>query len=137
MTKAMPEQRVGVERLRVASPCPASWGTMRGDERTRFCEQCQRHVYNISAMTRRNAQGEFRFSALAPGRYQLMIEASDFETYVRYEVLLGHGATFQEDVILSYGLIGVIDVIPDPPVTYRGTDTTNVFSGDKVRKLPF
>ncbi|MBV9960053.1 MAG: carboxypeptidase regulatory-like domain-containing protein [Acidobacteria bacterium] len=52
----MAEERVSVERLRVASPCPVSWETMRGDERVRFCEQCSLHVYNISALTRRQAE---------------------------------------------------------------------------------
>jgi hypothetical protein len=38
----------------VASPCSARWGHMIGDERVRLCLQCQKHVYNFSAMT----QGE-------------------------------------------------------------------------------
>jgi hypothetical protein len=35
----------------VASPCSARWGHMVGDERVRLCMQCQKHVYNFSAMT--------------------------------------------------------------------------------------
>jgi len=31
--------------------CSVNWETMRGDDRRRFCEHCQRHVYNVSAMT--------------------------------------------------------------------------------------
>jgi hypothetical protein len=37
--------------IRVASPCKASWDDMQGDERARFCAQCQKHVYNLSALT--------------------------------------------------------------------------------------
>jgi len=37
--------------LRVASPCPARWADMTGDDRARFCAQCQKHVYNLSEMT--------------------------------------------------------------------------------------
>jgi hypothetical protein len=37
--------------IRIASPCPANWNEMTGDERARFCSQCQKHVYNLSAMT--------------------------------------------------------------------------------------
>src|SRR6185436_15359501 len=37
--------------ITVASPCSARWGHMAGDERVRFCLQCQKHVYNFSAMT--------------------------------------------------------------------------------------
>lgn len=37
--------------VQVASPCPADWEAMTGDERVRFCAQCERPVYNLSAMT--------------------------------------------------------------------------------------
>lgn len=40
-----------VDNLSVASPCTASWAAMDGDERVRFCGQCQKNVYNVSAMT--------------------------------------------------------------------------------------
>jgi hypothetical protein len=40
-----------LDQLRVASPCPASWDEMRGDDKSRFCLQCQKHVYNFAAMT--------------------------------------------------------------------------------------
>ena len=40
-----------LDRVRVASPCPADWSAMRGDERTRFCEACGLHVHNVAAMT--------------------------------------------------------------------------------------
>jgi len=35
----------------IASPCPANWDEMKGDERARFCAQCQKHVYNLSALS--------------------------------------------------------------------------------------
>lgn len=41
--------------IRIASPCPANWDEMKGDERARFCAQCQKHVYNLSAMTAESA----------------------------------------------------------------------------------
>src|SRR5579862_5731482 len=34
-----------LERVSVAAPCPADWESMTGDERSRFCGQCQKHVY--------------------------------------------------------------------------------------------
>ncbi len=45
-----------LEGLRVAAPCPADWEGMVGDERVRFCGQCELHVYNLSGMTRREAE---------------------------------------------------------------------------------
>jgi hypothetical protein len=41
--------------LRIAKPCTADWGAMKGDERVRQCELCQLNVYNITAMTRDEA----------------------------------------------------------------------------------
>src|SRR4051812_959415 len=44
-----------LDRVHVASPCPARWEDMEGDEQRRFCDQCRLHVYNLSAMTRAEA----------------------------------------------------------------------------------
>ena len=43
---------INVDEIRVASPCHARWNDMAGDERARFCGQCSKHVFNLSAMTR-------------------------------------------------------------------------------------
>ncbi|HLW76821.1 MAG TPA: hypothetical protein VKS01_07535, partial [Bryobacteraceae bacterium] len=45
-----------LDRIRVASPCHAGWESMQGSERRRFCSQCNKHVYNLSAMTRAEAE---------------------------------------------------------------------------------
>ncbi|MBC7910134.1 MAG: carboxypeptidase regulatory-like domain-containing protein [Pyrinomonadaceae bacterium] len=45
-----------VDRLRIASPCPTSWESMQGDNRVRFCELCKLNVYNISELTRKQAE---------------------------------------------------------------------------------
>ena len=37
--------------IRIASPCPARWADMTGDDRSRFCAQCEKHVYHLSGMT--------------------------------------------------------------------------------------
>jgi len=44
-----------VLKLTVASPCSARWEDMAGDERVRFCAQCAKHVYDLSAMTAHEA----------------------------------------------------------------------------------
>lgn len=40
-----------LDSIQIAAPCPANWGQMAGDERARFCGPCQKHVYNLSAMS--------------------------------------------------------------------------------------
>ena len=42
--------------LRIASPCKAPWENMDGDNRVRFCRECSRNVYNLSAMTEPEAR---------------------------------------------------------------------------------
>lgn len=37
-------------QLEVASPCPASWDEMDGDDGVRFCPECEVKAYNLSAM---------------------------------------------------------------------------------------
>lgn len=45
-----------LDMVRVASPCPIKWETMAGDDRVRHCSQCNLHVFNLSAMTRDEAE---------------------------------------------------------------------------------
>ena len=37
--------------IEIANPCQADWECMEGDEQSRFCGQCSKRVYNLSAMT--------------------------------------------------------------------------------------
>ena len=45
-----------LNNVRVAAPCSAGWDTMYGNERVRFCEQCYLNVYNLSEMSRTEAE---------------------------------------------------------------------------------
>jgi TonB family protein len=45
-----------LEKIKVAAPCKAEWAWMYGDDRVRFCGQCNQNVYNLSAMTREQAE---------------------------------------------------------------------------------
>jgi len=49
-----------LENLRIASPCTASWDKMTGDDRVRFCGDCRKNVYNLSSMTRDQAENLLR-----------------------------------------------------------------------------
>jgi hypothetical protein len=44
----MPEQPS--LRITLATPCSARWSQMSGDDKKRFCGQCKKHVYDLSAM---------------------------------------------------------------------------------------
>ena len=45
-----------LNNLKVASPCSANWNEMIGNERQRHCGDCQLNVYNLSGMTRTEAE---------------------------------------------------------------------------------
>src|SRR6201996_3842388 len=47
---------INLANIRVASPCPADWEKMIGDERIRHCAECNLNVYNLSAMTEREVK---------------------------------------------------------------------------------
>ena len=61
----MSRDRIDLDRIAVASPCPMAWDDMAGNERVRFCSQCKLNVYDISAMTKSEAES---FIANAEGR---------------------------------------------------------------------
>lgn len=46
--------------LEVHTPCPKRWEELQGGDQQRFCEQCQLHVHNLSAMS---SQDRERFVA--------------------------------------------------------------------------
>jgi len=52
----MPRFKNPLAHVRVASPCQADWDQMIGSDRVRFCGQCSLNVYNLSAMTRDQAE---------------------------------------------------------------------------------
>lgn len=45
-----------LSNVRIASPCSADWDEMYGDERKRFCGDCKLNVYNLSGMTKSDAE---------------------------------------------------------------------------------
>ena len=54
----MPKLTSPLDHLRIAAPCPANWDQMFSfeDERVRFCSQCNLNVYNLSGMSREEAE---------------------------------------------------------------------------------
>jgi hypothetical protein len=45
-----------LSHVQVAAPCKADWDQMIGSEQMRFCGQCNLNVYNLSGMTRDEAE---------------------------------------------------------------------------------
>ena len=49
-----------LDRVTIAAPCSADWDSMPGTDQVRHCGQCNRNVYNFSAMNRRQAEALLR-----------------------------------------------------------------------------
>ncbi|ATQ78057.1 hypothetical protein CR152_28775 [Massilia violaceinigra] len=44
------DQPITLHRIEIASPCTASWDKMTGNDRVRHCKDCNKNVFNLSAM---------------------------------------------------------------------------------------
>lgn len=49
-----------LDNLRIAAPCNVPWESMKGDEHVRFCSSCEKNVYDLSSLTRRQAEALLR-----------------------------------------------------------------------------
>ncbi len=47
---------IQLDQIKIASPCSADWEAMTGTDQARFCGSCRKNVYNLSEMTRDEAQ---------------------------------------------------------------------------------
>ncbi|MBY0549064.1 MAG: hypothetical protein K2W95_17455 [Candidatus Obscuribacterales bacterium] len=47
---------VGLDNIVVSAPCSMSWDSMSGDDRVRACNGCNKYVYNLSSMTKPEAE---------------------------------------------------------------------------------
>ena len=50
------KKKDSIDRMRIASPCSMNWEGMTGDNRARYCDLCNLHVYNISEMTNKEVK---------------------------------------------------------------------------------
>lgn len=126
---------INVDEIRVASPCNARWNDMDGDERARFCRQCSKHVFNLSALTRaqietlvREKEGKFcgRFHRRADGT-MLTADCPSRLRWVRERLTKIGGAL----CALAFSLVGCSSRQMD---SGRG-ETGQVLLGDVVGTL--
>ena len=45
-----------LNNIKIASPCSADWDAMIGNNRQRYCGECKLNVYNLSGMSRAEAE---------------------------------------------------------------------------------
>ena len=49
-----------LDSARIASPCPALWSEMEGDDEMRYCKLCKLNVFDVSQMTSEEAERMLR-----------------------------------------------------------------------------
>jgi len=49
-----------LDEIRIAAPCDADWDKMIGDDRARFCALCKKNVYDLSVLSRPQAEALIR-----------------------------------------------------------------------------
>ena len=73
--------RISLELIEVQTPCAKDWNRMRGSAEKRFCEHCNRDVYDLGAMSEADVQNLLcrqagklcvRFTRLSNGRIQTL-----------------------------------------------------------------
>ena len=55
-TQPTKKARINLDVISIKDPCTEDWGKMQGDDRVRFCGLCSMNVYNLSEMSRKEAE---------------------------------------------------------------------------------
>jgi hypothetical protein len=108
------------DQLHIASPCSADWGAMRGDGTRRFCDQCRKHVHDLSAMTEKDAAALVAENASICVRYTASAEGAVRHSAPRsrWSKLLAIGAALVSTPALASG------VAAQPPPTDPPSEPT-------------
>ncbi len=117
-----------LRQIRVAKPCHANWDAMSGDERQRFCGECQKHVHDLTEMTPEEAQQLFENSAGTPCVRFVPDEtgAPIFKNTPAWRRLLTAGALGLSAAGLSQTRPQVLGEIASPPPIHLDSSTTDV-----------
>ncbi|MEK7865707.1 MAG: hypothetical protein AAB434_03430 [Planctomycetota bacterium] len=97
-----------LEQVRIASPCHASWNEMTGDDRVRHCQLCKLNVYNLSGMSREEAE---RLVQGAEGRLCVRFYQRSDGTVLTRDCPKGLAAIRKRLVIAAAALVGVFGAV--------------------------
>jgi len=103
--------------LPIAKPCAEPFAAMSGDAKTRFCDKCQKHVYDLSARTEEEARALFR-------------EKRGERTCVRFAKDTSGNVLFRAAALAAaVSMTSCSSAMPEPPVTAAEVD---IDQGDSI-----
>lgn len=94
-----------LNNLKVASPCPADWSQMYGDDRKRFCGDCKLNVYNLSGMTKDEAESLIRN---AEGRLCVRFYKRDDGSVITQDCPVGWAKVKQRTRVVATAVFSLI-----------------------------
>lgn len=83
--------------------CPKPWASMPGDQVTRFCELCGKHVHNVDALTLDQRLAILRSNSGFCGRYRVAVRRARpgaSQSYMQHLLKYGAGVTAASGVFL-------------------------------------
>jgi hypothetical protein len=109
---------ITLEQIDIPHPCPTGEREMAGDGATRFCPHCQKNVYDLSAMTRDDAE---RLVCQKAGNLCVLFSQTRDGKLVTldYEPVRGRGA-WRWQPFAALGILGGLAIAifgPPPRVT--------------------
>lgn len=101
---------MALRMLPIARPCTESFAAMPGDDKTRFCEKCGKHVHDLSARTEEEARALFR-------------DARGERTCVRFARDARGNVLFRAALVAAVSMTSCSSAAPStPPVTPVAVD---------------
>jgi hypothetical protein len=94
-----------LNEVRVASPCPVSWQEMKGDDRVRHCSMCQLAVYDLSVLTRSEAENLIRE---ATGRLCIRVHRRPDGKVMTRDCPVGRLRAIRRRVAVAAGAAGLL-----------------------------
>jgi hypothetical protein len=139
-----------LDDIKIASPCSADWNEMYGNDRKRFCGDCKLNVYNLSDMTRDEAENLLMISE---GRLCVRFFRRDDGTILTKNCPVGWQATKQRasriavaatsmlfSFFSSFGIARMFAdsvILPSLPAPeYKETTGTKISFGGGISNLP-
>jgi hypothetical protein len=86
----MTSKKDALDSLQIPRPCPVGWDEMAGNDQVRYCSACRKSVYNLSKMTR--------------GQAEALVAASHGDLCARF-IRLADGTIQTEEPHFHFGLL--------------------------------